>query len=201
MEVDQCPGSSTSGTIAKVIALPQIDENNALSEKGPKERMVEMLDMLETHVEHLRKEASRLEEEKDGLLASLDTIRHTETLKELDEFDKEDVLRYGERIMNRCHTIEVHIRTPRDQTQEEALYQINHLIDGLVVGLRADPEGTKSRCLSYMNACSSHYVHGITDKKFECALLGCTLDDQKRVKKRLQGLLNYFDKLERDVSN
>lgn len=106
MDVDQSPGSSTSGrtvlftmhcvnsnvcravflgTIPKVSSLPQIDENNALSEKGPKERMVEMLDMLETHVEHLRKEASRLEEEKDGLLASLDTIRHTETLKDLDE--------------------------------------------------------------------------------------------------------------------
>lgn len=45
-----------------------------------------------------------------------------------------------------------------------------------------------------MNACSEHIVDGITDKNFETALLGCTLDDQKRIKKRLQGLLNYVDK-------
>lgn len=80
--------------------------------------------------------------------------------------------------------------------QEEALHQVNHLIDCLVMGLKSDPDGTKAKCITYMNACSSHYVHGVTDKNFECVLLGCTLDDQKRVKKRLQGLLNYFDKLQ-----
>lgn len=73
---------------------------------------------------------------------------------------------------------------------------MNHLIDTLVMGLKTDSDGTKSKCISYMNACSSHFVHGITDKNFESVLLGCTLDDQKRVKKRLQGLLNYFDKLQ-----
>lgn len=63
------------------------------------------------------------------------------------------------------------------------------------MGLKSDPDVTKAKCISYMNACSSHFVNGITDKNFESVLLGCTLDDQKRVKKRLQGLLNYIDKL------
>lgn len=85
--------------------------------------------------------------------------------------------------------------THRDKMQEDALHQVNSLIDSLVMGLREDPDGAKARCISYMNACSSHFVQGVTDKKFESALLGCTLDDQKRVKKRLQGLLNYLDKL------
>lgn len=51
-----------------------------------------------------------------------------------------------------------------------------------------------------MNACASHYIHGITDKNFESALLGCTSDDQKRVKKRLQGLLHYIAKLEVEMN-
>lgn len=109
--------------------------------------------------------------------------------------DREDVCRYADRIMSRCLTVEVKILTQRDQMQEEALHQVNHLIDGLVVCVKADPENAKAKCVSYMNACSSTTVHGITDKKFESALLGCTLDDQKRVKKRLQGLLHYFDRL------
>lgn len=110
----------------------------------------------------------------------------------LDEQD--DIQRYADRINARCATVEVTITTNRDQNQEEALFQVNHLIDGLVVGLRSDPTNTKARCLSFMNACSEHIVDGITDKNFETALLGCTLDDQKRIKKRLQGLLNYVDK-------
>lgn len=203
MEVDQqhCPPSSAGNSgPSRIIALPHIDENNTLEDKKPKEKLIEMLDMLESHVERLRKEAAHLEEEKDSLLASLDSLRHTDTLRDLDEFDKDDVLRYAERVTNRCLTVDVHIRIQRDKTQEDALHQINHFIDGLVMSLRTDPDATKARCLSYMNACSSHFVHGITDKNFESALLGCTLDDQKRVKKRLQGLLSYFDRLERDTT-
>lgn len=73
------------------------------------------------------------------------------------------------------------------------LFQVNGLIDSLVVGLRQDPSGTRQRCAEFMNACSSHGT-GHSDKTFETAILGCTMDDQKRVKKRLQGLLDYIDK-------
>lgn len=97
--------------------------------------------------------------------------------------------------MNRCLTVEVHVQTQRDKMQEEALHQVNSLIDSLVIGIKTDPDVSKARCISYMNACSSHVVQGVTDKNFESALLGCTLDDQKRVKKRLAGLLHYFDRL------
>lgn len=63
--------------------LPKIDENLTLESKPPKQRLVEVLDMLEGHVEKLRKEAIRLEEERDSLLASLDSVRTTEILAEL----------------------------------------------------------------------------------------------------------------------
>lgn len=98
--------------------------------------------------------------------------------------------------MGRCLTVEVKVLTQRDQMQEEALFQVNHLIDGLVLALKSDPESAKAKCVSYMNACASQMVEdGITDKNFESALLGCTLDDQKKVKRRLQGLLTYFEKM------
>lgn len=109
--------------------------------------------------------------------------------------EREDIFRYVDRITNRCMTIEVRVHTQRDKMQEEALQQINSLIDNLVIGIRTDPIASRDRCISYINACSAHVVHGVTDKNFESALLGCTLDDQKKVKKRLAGLLHYFDKL------
>lgn len=67
------------------LALPQIDENNVLENKNPKDEMLEMLDKLESHVEKFRKEAAQLEEEKDKILASLDSIRHTDSVKNVNE--------------------------------------------------------------------------------------------------------------------
>ncbi|XP_015598650.1 BAG family molecular chaperone regulator 2 [Cephus cinctus] len=175
--------------------LPHIVESSdsEFSTK-PKDRLVKILDSIEIHVEQLRKSALRLEEEKDTLLTTLDTLRNNDHLCSLDDGDKDDVLRYVERLSMRCLTVEVLVKIQRDHVQQEALHQVNGLIDSLVVGLRNDPFSTRQRCAAFMNACSSHTT-GSSDKNFEMAILGCTLDDQKRVKKRLQGLLDYIDKM------
>ncbi|KAK9296141.1 hypothetical protein QLX08_009770 [Tetragonisca angustula] len=175
--------------------LPHIMESaDCDGSTKPKDRLVRLLDQIEVHVEQLRKDAWRLEEEKDTLLTTLDTLRNDEVLSGLGETDKDDVLRYAERLSMRCLTVDVLVKIQRDQIQEEALHQVNGLIDSLVVGLRDDPVGTRLRCASFMNACSSQSV-GNSDKNFETAILGCTMDDQKRIKKRLQGLLDYIDKM------
>lgn len=68
------------------------------------------------------------------------------------------------------------------------------MIDALVVQLRADAAGSRHQCLTYLNACSSSVEQGITDKTFEATVLACSVDDQKQIQKRLQGLLYYIDK-------
>lgn len=70
------------------------------------------------------------------------------------------------------------------------------MIDSLVVQLRADPSGSRKQCMSYLNACSSSVEQDVTvtDETFEATVLSCSLDDQKLIQKRLQGLLNYIDK-------
>lgn len=65
--------------------LPKIDENNTFDSKNPKERVIELLDILESHVEKLRKEASQLEEDRDQLLSSIDSVRNTDVIAELEE--------------------------------------------------------------------------------------------------------------------
>lgn len=175
--------------------MPHIMESADDFGGKPKDRLVSLLDQIEMHVEKLRKDASRLEEEKDTLLSTLDTLRNNETLISLEEPDKDDVLRYADRLSMRCLTVDVLVKIQRDHVQQEALHQVNGLIDTLIVNLREDPSSTRQRCASFMNACSSHGL-GHSDKVFETAILGCTLDDQKRVKKRLQGLLDYIDKVQ-----
>ncbi|XP_067003172.2 BAG family molecular chaperone regulator 2 [Anabrus simplex] len=188
MDVDKSPAPDSG-------MQPHIVESNPGSpQKSPKDRLIDILDQVEMHVERLRRDALKLEEERDTLLTTLDTLRNSDMMVELNEGEREDVLHYTDIIANRCLTVEVHVKTPRDVTQEDALHQVNRFIDGLIVTLRADPYGTKVRCIAFMNACSSQN-QGATDKNFESAILGCTLDDQKRVKKRLQGLLQYIDQL------
>ncbi|XP_011266902.1 BAG family molecular chaperone regulator 2 [Camponotus floridanus] len=164
------------------------------NEPKPKDRLVGLLDQIEMHVEQLRKDAARLEEEKDTLLTTLDTLRNNDILIALEEPDRDDVLRYAERLSMRCSTVDVLVTVQRDHVQRDALHQVNGLIDSLIINLRHDPGSTRQRCAEFMNACSSHGF-GHSDKNFETAILGCTLDDQKRIKKRLQGLLDYIDKM------
>lgn len=173
---------------------PMVDEvsSGCESEKSGKDRLIELLDQVEMHVERLRKEALKLEEERDTLFTTLDSVRNSDVLSSLVESDREDILRYADRITSRCLTIEVSVKTCRDRIQEEALFQVNKLINSLVISLKDDPSGTRAKCMSYMAACSSNY-QGAIDKTFETAILGCTLDDQKRIHKRLQGLLDYMN--------
>ncbi|XP_069690499.1 BAG family molecular chaperone regulator 2 [Periplaneta americana] len=192
MDVDNWQAVSDADTDSGTQPTQIVESNPGSPQKSPKDRLVDLLDQVEMHVERLRRDALKLEEEKDTLLTTLDTLRNSEMLIELSDSEREDVLHYADHIANRCLTVDVLVKTTRDCTQEDALHQVNSFIDGLVVSLRDDPFGTKTRCLAFMNACSSH-TRGATDKNFETAILGCTLDDQKRVKKRLQGLMDYID--------
>ncbi|XP_054278866.1 BAG family molecular chaperone regulator 2-like [Macrosteles quadrilineatus] len=186
MDVDAHGSESTSG--------PHVDDTGVSEmEKTPKDRLLELLDQVELHVERLRKEAAQLEEERDTLFTTLDTIRNSDLLATIDENDREDILRYCERVTGRCLTVEVLVHTNRDRIQEDALYQVNRLIDSLVISIKSDPTATRVKCLSYMAACTSTSYQAASDKNFETAILGCTLDDQKRIRKRLQGLLDYMN--------
>lgn len=195
MEVDQFASDCTyTGETSG--RLPLIDETSALGPKAPKDRLIEVLDQVEMRVERLRKDTIRIVEERDSLLSTLDSVKHSELLSDIAECDRDDITRYADRILSRAHTVEVAVRTDRDAQQEESLHQVNMYIDQLVMSVHQDTVFAHTRCQTFMNACTSQQdLSTGTDKNFESAILGCTLDDQKRIKKRLQGLLDYFAKL------
>lgn len=73
------------------------------------------------------------------------------------------------------------------------------MIDSLITSI--DRIQARHRCKLFLNACSftestldTVEEDVVADKKFEIAVLGCTLDDQKVVKKRLQALMSYLNK-------
>lgn len=106
------------------------------------------------------------------------------------------------RVGSRLATIELCVRTVRNSDQEDSLHQVNMLIDELLL-TNTDSVITRQKCQQFLNACSASDHHQGSssqedtlpaDKKFESALLGCTLDDQKHIKKRLIALLEYLSK-------
>lgn len=105
--------------------------------------------------------------------------------------DKEDISQIADRIINRCDTVHINVLTTRNESQQNCLEEINTLIDKIVGMLKDDPDGAKATCQSYLVSCSP-IENESGNTVFETAVLGCTLDDQKRVYKRLQGLLDYI---------
>lgn len=105
--------------------------------------------------------------------------------------DKEDINQFADRIISRCDTVNVNVHTTRSDSQQNCLEEINTLIDKIVNTLKDDPDSAKATCESYIASCSS-MENESGSKIFETAVLGCTLDDQKRIHKRLQGLLDYI---------
>jgi len=167
-----------------------------------RDEVIFLLDSIDTRVELLRKEALKLQDERDLILTRIDLLKNTDLLSNLNATDHEEVGLQLSRINARLQTVAVSVLTVRDNSQVDSLNTINTLIDEVI--RFSDPIIKRQKCQEYLNACSSefHYSSSSTstttaqlsfvDKKFESYLLGCTLDDQKRIKKRLEALLNYM---------
>ncbi|XP_001353148.4 BAG family molecular chaperone regulator 2 isoform X1 [Drosophila pseudoobscura] len=183
-----------------------VDDSRALDRSiNANERFVNILDQIDARVEKLRKDALNLQEMKDYLLMSMDLIKSNDKLQKMRESEREEIMLYIQRVSSRLGTVELNVRTVRDNSQEDSLSQINSLIDTMIK--MGDPVIGRQRCQLYLNACCSSAMDpsghldtlseadvGPIDKKFESALLGCTLDDQKNIKKRLQALMGYLNK-------
>nr|XP_019556966.2 BAG family molecular chaperone regulator 2 isoform X2 [Aedes albopictus] len=164
------------------------------------QRFIGILDQLDSKVEKLRKEALMLQEKKDFLAMSMDLLRNNEYLTGLNEGEYEEINCYVQRISGRLATVELSVCTVRDRAQEDSLHMVNSFIDEIISN--SDAILSRLRCQQFLNACSTTDTTTYTeldpsmcsDKKFENALLGCTLDDQKTIKKRLQALLDYLIK-------
>lgn len=67
------------------IPLPHIVESMDDFGGKPKDRLIDILDRMEMHVEQLRKDALRIEEERDSLLTTLDTLRNNDLFVSLED--------------------------------------------------------------------------------------------------------------------
>uniref|UniRef100_A0A1B0D952 Bag family molecular chaperone regulator 2 n=1 Tax=Phlebotomus papatasi TaxID=29031 RepID=A0A1B0D952_PHLPP len=193
------PGTSS----AEWQLMPRIDESsNPSGDVKLMDRFIKLVDELDNRVEKLRKDAITLQEKKDYLSMSMDLLKNNDLLSNLEEYEREEISCYMQRVGSRLATVELNVKTVRNGAQEECLHQVNVLIDTLISS--PDALVSRQRCQMFLNACegapeddsgsSRHNCELSVDKKFESSLLGCTLDDQKTIKKRLHALITYLNK-------
>jgi len=172
-------------------AMMQVDADGELVTNSM-ENIVEILDDIEQQIERLRASASRLLEERDDLLTTLETVSHADNLSRLDEVERGEVSATVSRLAARAGTVAISLTTARGESQSECLFQVNSVIDELIVQIQTDCDRAEDVCRRFISACDIDSGGRGVDSKFEKMLLGCTAEDQKVIKKRLVGLLEHI---------
>ncbi|XP_060114345.1 BAG family molecular chaperone regulator 2-like [Heteronotia binoei] len=162
-------------------------------------RLLESLDQLERRVEALRDAASSMEQEKETLLEMIHNIQNSQDMRNISEGEREELNLTAKRLMGRTLTVEVSVETIRNPQQQESLFHATRMIDEIVSKLLDDLEDSRSRLMSLYGACTSEVPSGPIDQKFQSVVIGCAIEDQKKIKRRLETLLRNIENSEKSI--
>ncbi|GMS79800.1 hypothetical protein PENTCL1PPCAC_1975 [Pristionchus entomophagus] len=160
------------------------------------EQMVHMLDEIERRVEQLRETAGLLEQEKESIVDMLSNFNLNTELMRLGAGDREDINATANRLMARTRAVEVLVGTPRNNEQQQALVQVNTLIEGMINKMSDDLTNSKDQCRRMLNACSPEET-GPIDQRFQAQVIECTADDQKKIRRKLAQIITQIERAER----
>uniref|UniRef100_A0A8C6MP82 BAG family molecular chaperone regulator 2 n=1 Tax=Mus spicilegus TaxID=10103 RepID=A0A8C6MP82_MUSSI len=113
--------------------------------------------------------------------------------------EREELNLTANRLMGRTLTVEVSVETIRNPQQEESLKHATRIIDEVVSKFLDDLGNAKSHLMSLYSACSSEVPPGPVDQKFQSIVIGCALEDQKKIKRRLETLLRNIDNSDKAI--
>ena len=102
--------------------------------------------------------------------------------------DREDMEIHTERLILRCLTIEASVTTPRNEIQEQAFKTVSEHIEELSLNCQEDPHTHFDKLCGCLNASLPDPLSSNIDSRFQSKLLGCTADDQKLFRKKLETL-------------
>lgn len=113
--------------------------------------------------------------------------------------EKEELELTANRLMGRTLSVEISISTVRNSQQEEALHKATSIINELVKKLLDDMGGGRQRLLALHAACVTEAPPVPIDQKFQAVVISCALEDQKRIKRRLETLLRNVENAEKNI--
>lgn len=103
--------------------------------------------------------------------------------------------------MGRTMTVEVSVGTVRNPQQEDALNKATSIIDEAAQKPLDDLESGRRRLLALHAACLTEApaVPVPVDQRFQAVVISCALEDQKKIKRRLETLLRNVEKAEKNI--
>lgn len=113
--------------------------------------------------------------------------------------EREELNLTANRLMGRTLTVEVSVETIRNPQQQESLKHATRIIDEVVSKFLDDLGNAKSYLMSLYSACSSEVPPGPVDQKFQSIVIGCALEDQKKIKRRLETLLRNIENSDKAI--
>jgi len=185
-------GTKVMEEVGMTVETVQIEfsEKRVLLEKV--ENLRGLLDDIEDQVQKLRTEAVSLIEDKEDIQTTLEMISAPDQLDGLSDVDREEIEATVDRLAQRVNAVNINVTTARSPTQQESLHHVNRAIDTLIFQIQTDTMQANIMCSSYLSAAGMEIERSPSDPRFEQHLLGCTVEDQKNVKKRLMGLLDHI---------
>lgn len=162
-------------------------------------RLLESLDQLEIRVEALREAASAMEQERECILEMIQSIQHGQEMRNICDGEREELELTANRLMGRTLAVEVSVGTIRNPQQEDALRKATSIIDELVKKLLDDMDSGRQRLLAMHAACVTEAPPVPIDQKFQAIVIGCALEDQKKIKRRLETLLRNVQNAEKNI--
>ncbi|KAJ3610726.1 hypothetical protein NHX12_022817 [Muraenolepis orangiensis] len=143
-------------------------------------RLLESLDQLEFRVEALRETATAMEQERESILEMVQSLQNGE---------REELHLTANRLLGRTLCVEVSVGTVRSSQQEDALRQATGMIDEIVTKLLQDTGCSRQRLMALHAACVTEAPPVAIDQKFQAIVISCAMEDQKKIKRRLETLL------------
>lgn len=162
-------------------------------------RLLESLDQLELRVEALREAASALEQERECILEVIQSLQNGQEMRNICAGEREELDLTANRLMGRTLSVEISVGTIRNSQQEEALQKATSIIDELVKKLLDDMDSSRQQLLALHAACVTEAPPGPINQKFQAIVISCALEDQKKIKRRLETLLRNVENAEKNI--
>ncbi|KAG7276963.1 hypothetical protein CRUP_016453 [Coryphaenoides rupestris] len=162
-------------------------------------RLLESLDELELRVEALRETAAAMEQERESILETVQSLQNSQEMRSISDGEREELNLTAKRLLGRTLCVEVSVGTIRNSQQDDALHQATSIIDDIVAKLLDDTGRSRHRLMALHAACVTEAPAVSIDQKFQAIVISCAMEDQKKIKRRLETLLRNILNAENTV--
>ncbi|KAI1894730.1 hypothetical protein AGOR_G00118760 [Albula goreensis] len=156
-------------------------------------QLLEQLDQLEIRVETLRETATAMEQEKESLLEMIQSLKNSQDMRTISDGEREELTLTADRLLGRTLTVSVSVEIIRNPQQQEALKNATALIDEIVAKVLDNLDSARQRLMALHAACVTEAPPVPIDQKFQSIVISCALEDQKKIKRRLETLIRNMD--------